>query len=88
MQPESLPVTGNPRNVLFYDAPYLQNEFGDPQFFFDVFNVILSFSTCSESFEKICVWELLGANVLKLLKFEQNNLDCNMVLSYDFHAVW
>ena len=47
-----------------YDAPYLQNEFGVPDFF-NVFNLILSFSTCSESFEKICGWELLGANVLK-----------------------
>ena len=36
-----------------------------PDFFY-VFNLILSFSTCSESFEKICAWELLGANVLKL----------------------
>ena len=35
-----------------------------PDFFY-VFNLILSFSTCSESFEKICTWELLGANVLK-----------------------
>ena len=35
-----------------------------PDFFFYVFNLILSFSTCSESFEKICAWELLGANVL------------------------
>ena len=35
-----------------------------PDFFY-VFNLILSFSTCSESFEKICAWELLGANVLK-----------------------
>ena len=34
-----------------------------PDFFY-VFNLILSFSTCSESFEKICAWELLGANVL------------------------
>ena len=33
--------------------------------FFYVFNLILSFSTCSQSFKKICVWELLGANVLK-----------------------
>ena len=33
--------------------------------FFYVFNLLLSFSTCSESFEKICAWELLGANVLK-----------------------
>ena len=33
--------------------------------FFNVFNLILSFSTCSESFEKICVWELLAENVLK-----------------------
>ena len=37
-----------------------------PDFFY-VFNLILWFSTCSESFEKICAWELLGANVLKLL---------------------
>ena len=36
-----------------------------PDFFY-VFNLILSFSTCSESFEEICAWELLGANVLKL----------------------
>ena len=35
-----------------------------PDFFY-VFNLILSFSTCSQSFKKICVWELLGANVLK-----------------------
>ena len=42
---------------------YLQTEFGDPPFFY-VFNLILSFSTCSESFEKICTWELLGAKVL------------------------
>ena len=34
--------------------------------FFKVFNLILSFSTCSQSFKKICTWELLGANVLKL----------------------
>ena len=34
-----------------------------PDFIY-VFNLILSFSTCSESFEKICAWELLGANVL------------------------
>ena len=33
------------------DTPYLQNEFGDPRFFY-VFNLILSFSTCSQSFKK------------------------------------
>ena len=49
---------------MVYDTPYLQNEFGDPWFFY-VFNVILSSSTCSESFKKICRWEVLGANVLK-----------------------
>ena len=47
------------------DTPYLQNEFGDPDFFY-VFNLILSFSTCSQSFKKMCTWELLGANVIKL----------------------
>ena len=29
-----LEVTENPRNAMVYDAPYLQNEFGDPRFFF------------------------------------------------------
>ena len=39
--------------------------------FFYVFILILSFSTCSQSFKKICAaWELLGANVLK----HNNNL--------------
>ena len=38
-----------------------------PDFFY-VFYRILSFSTVSQSFKKICVWEVfkLGANVLKL----------------------
>ena len=36
-----------------------------PDFFY-VFNIILSFSNCSQSFKKICTWELLGANVLKM----------------------
>ena len=57
-------VTGNPTNAMVCDTPYLQNEFGDPRFFY-VFNLILSFSTCSQSFNKICAWEVLGANVLK-----------------------
>ena len=35
-----------------------------PDFFY-VFNIILSFSTCSQSFKNICTWEILGANVLK-----------------------
>ena len=39
-----------------------------PNFFY-VFNLILSFSFCSESFEKICVWELLGAAILNQLLY-------------------
>ena len=31
---ESLRVTGNPRNAMVCDAPYLQNEFSEPRFFF------------------------------------------------------
>ena len=31
--PELPRVTGNPRNAMVCDAPYLQNEFGDPRFF-------------------------------------------------------
>ena len=54
------------------DTPYLQNEFGDPRFFY-VFNLILSFSTCSQSFNKICVWEVLGANVLKRSNYSMKN---------------
>ena len=53
------------------DAPYLQNEFGDPDFVY-VFNIILSFSTCSQSFKKICTWELLGANVLTALRWNKS----------------
>ena len=56
-------MTGNPTNAMVCDTPYLQNEFGDPRLFY-VFNLILSFSTCSQSFNKICEWEVLGANVL------------------------
>ena len=37
-----------------------------PPIFFYVFNIILSFSTCSQSFKKICTWEILATNVLKL----------------------
>ena len=37
-----------------------------PDFFFYVFHLILSFSTCSESFEKIRAWELLGGTSLSL----------------------
>ena len=66
-------MTGNPRNVMDYDAPYLQNEFGVPDFF-NVLNLILSFSTCSESFEKVCAWELLGANVLKSIVIKKVKL--------------
>ena len=32
--------------------------------FFYVFNLILTFSTSSQSIKKICTWKLLGANVL------------------------
>ena len=38
-----------------------------PDFFY-VLNLILSFSTCSQSFNKICGWEVLGANVLKYIR--------------------
>ena len=58
-------MTGNPTNAMICDTRYLQNEFSDPDFFY-VFNLVLSFSTYSQSFNKICLWEVLGANVLKL----------------------
>ena len=62
-----------------------------PDFFY-VFNLVLSFSTCSQSFNKICVWEVLGANVLKrettlivlCNKAVSKDADCDMasVLAY------
>ena len=33
---------------------------------FHAFSIILSFSTGSQSFKKICTWEILDANVLKV----------------------
>ena len=45
------------------DTPYLQNEFGDPWFFY-VFNAILSFSTCKKKKKNNCTWDTLGANIL------------------------
>ena len=56
---DSRRMTGNPRNAMVCATPYLQNEFGDPRFF-NVFNLILSFSTGSQSFKKICAWEVFG----------------------------
>ena len=44
---------------MVWSTRYLQNEFGDPRFFY-VFYLILSFFTVSESFKKICVWEVFG----------------------------
>ena len=41
-QPESPRVTGNPRNAMVSETPYLQNEFCDPRFAY-VFNLILSY---------------------------------------------
>ena len=40
-----------------------------PDFFY-IFNLVLSFSTCSQSFNKICVWEVLSAHVLNFNLFE------------------
>ena len=39
-------MTRNPRNAMVCNTRYLQNEFGDPPFFY-VFNLMLSFSPCS-----------------------------------------
>ena len=52
-------ITGDRKNAMVCATPYLQNKFSDPRFFY-VFNLVLSFSTCSESFKKICTWEAFG----------------------------
>ena len=50
---------------MFWATPYLQNELGDPRFFY-VFYLILSFSTVSQSFKKTVCGKFLGANVLNV----------------------
>ena len=57
-------VTGNHRNVTVCNTPYLQNDFGDPRFFY-VVNIILSFLTCSQGFKKICIWEIWARTSLR-----------------------
>ena len=32
LQLKYMPIAMNPKNAMFFDAPYLQNEFGDPRF--------------------------------------------------------
>ena len=66
------------------DAPYLQNEFGDPHFFY-VFNIILTFSTCSQSFKKICTWEILGTDVLKRSGSVTRSIKLAKKLRMSFH---
>ena len=58
-------VTENPRNAMVCDTPYLQNEFGDPQFFFTFLNLFYHSLPKVKVLKKICTRELLGANVLK-----------------------
>jgi len=48
-----------------FDAPYFENEVGDPQFF-SISDIGNSLSDCSQSMKKICVVEVFRANVLKL----------------------
>ena len=70
LQLKYIPIVMNPARIASCDLlwPMMRIIFKassvTPDFFY-VFNLILSFSTCSESFEKICARELLGANVLK-----------------------
>ena len=61
-------MTGNPRNAMVCATPYLQNEFGDHRFFY-VFNLILSFSTGSQSLKRSVRGKFLIANVLKYGKY-------------------
>ena len=60
-----------------------------PDFFY-VFSIILSFSTCSQSFKKIRTWEILGANVLKVFhhwfRRRESNFDAWDTLS--FNSAW
>ena len=59
-----------------------------PDFFY-VFNPILSFSTCSQSFKKICPWELVGANVLNFsfMRLYFKNGTVNFFLLWNFNKL-
>ena len=54
---------GNPKNAISLMRLIFKMSSVTPDY---VFNLILSFSACSQSFKNICVWELLGANVLNI----------------------
>ena len=82
-------MTGNPRNAMVCDTPYLQNEIGNPRFFFYVFNLILSFSTVKVLKKSVRgnFWARtsLTCNVkagVKLSKLHLNNID----ISYNFKS--
>ena len=63
-----------------------------PRFFY-VFNLLIwSFSTCSQSFKKICTREILGANVHKsfiggVASKVHNNISRDTMLQFVWHAV-
>ena len=75
LQLKYMPIVMNPAKIASSDCKILEmlwslihlifKKSSETPDFFNVFNLILSFSTYSQSFKKICTWELLGANVLK-----------------------
>ena len=69
-------MTGNPRNAMVCYTPHLQNKFGDPQFFITFFNLILSISTCSQSFKKSACGKFLGVNVLNRIYMQISSPYC------------
>ena len=76
LQLKSMMIAMNParialsdcRNAMVCDMPYLQNEFGDPQFFY-VFNPILSFSSSSQSFKKNLYVGSFGRERLQIIAY-------------------
>ena len=82
IRPESPRVTGNPRNAMVCDTPYLQNEFGDPRFFY-VSNLILSFSICSQSFKKSVRGNVWARTSLSEVNTALTDEQCIMTLKED-----
>ena len=64
-------MTGNPRNAMVCDTPYLQNEYGDPDFF-TLLILTYHFLAADKVLKKSVRGKFLGANVLKCLLKEKS----------------
>ena len=62
-------MTGNPRIARVYNAPYLQNEFGDPQIFFTFLtNLIMKKSVRGNFWARASLSQAVPVEILEIIK--------------------